>query len=422
MVNGGLEVADVFRDGAQPFLAEYGPLLSSEQRRVLRAVMDCRTPALGGHRQKCDDCGHERTQYNSCRNRHCPKCQASARAEWMEARCTELLPIPYFHVVFTLPKELGPLALQNRRLVYGILFQAAAETLQGVAANPQHLGAEIGVLAVLHTWGQNLMHHPHLHCVVTGGGLSSDRSRWIACKRSRQRKQYFFLPVRILSAVFRGKFMALLKQAFSQGQLTLHGQLASLVQPTVWEQLLDAAVKKDWVVYAKRPFGGPEQVLKYLARYTHRVAISNSRLLELREGRVSFHYKDYADQQQNKRMSLSSSEFIRRFLMHTLPSGFVRIRYYGFLANRYRQERLAQCRSLLGVTTEMLTAPAEPAAPTEIDDPVPKHQICPVCKHGRLVIVEAISANPSLRPPFFLLRRPDCAAHLPTFSRAPPSS
>ena len=216
VVNGGLEVADVFRDGAIRFLSKYGPMLSREQRGVLRAVMDCRTAALGGHLQKCDDCGHERIQYNSCRNRHCPKCQAMARAEWLEARCTELLPIPYFHVVFTLPKEFGHLALQNKRVVYGILFQAAAETLKEVAANPKHLGAEIGILAVLHTWGQNLMHHPHVHCVATGGGISPDRSRWIPCKRSRRQKKPFFLPVKVLSHVFRGKFIDFLKQAFSQ--------------------------------------------------------------------------------------------------------------------------------------------------------------------------------------------------------------
>lgn len=422
MVNGGLEVADVFRDGALSFLSEYGPTLSREQRAVLRAVMDCRTPALGGHLQQCDDCGHQRTQYNSCRNRHCPKCQALARAQWLEARCLELLPIPYFHTVFTLPKELGPLALQNQRLVYGILFQAAAQTLQSVAANPQHLGAQIGVLAVLHTWGQNLMHHPHVHCVVTGGGLSPDRSRWMACKRSRRRKLHFFLPVRVLSAVFRGKFIELLKRAFSQGRLNFYGKLACLAQEAAFEHLLNVSVSKDWVVYAKRPFGGPEQVLKYLARYTHRVAISNSRLLDLQDGRVRFHYKDYADQQQTKILPLSSSEFIRRFLMHTLPSGFVRIRYYGFLANRYRQARLAQCRLLLGVKTEVPPGPAEPTAPTEVFDPPRKHEICPACGRGRLVIVDAVPAQRPLRPPFFLSRRPSLAPHLPTSSRAPPTT
>jgi hypothetical protein len=422
VVNGGLEVADVFRDGAIRFLSKYGPMLSREQHGVLRAVMNCRTPALGGHLQKCDECGHRRTQYNSCRNRHCPKCQAMARAEWMEARCAELLPIPYFHVVFTLPKELGPLALQNKRVVYGILFQAAAQTLKEVAADPEHMGAEIGILAVLHTWGQNLMDHPHLHCVATGGGLSSDRSRWIPCKRSRRTKKDFFLPVRILSDVFRGKFIDLVKRAFSSGKLEFHGKLVSLAQPAAFEHLLNVSVRQDWVVYAKPPFGGPRQVLKYLARYTHRVAISNQRLIDLQDGQVRFRYKDYADQQQTKVMPLSTSEFIRRFLMHTLPTGFVRIRYYGLLANRDRQERLDQCRSLLGVKTELLEETKQPVASNEIIDPPQKHEICPACGSGRLVIVDDVPAIRPLRRPFFLTRRPSRSPHSQVSSRAPPKS
>ena len=259
----GLEIADVFRDGQSSFVAQYEHTLRPEQRQVLRAIVRCRTAELGGHVQRCNDCGHQRIQYNSCRNRHCPKCQAIARAAWMEARQAELLPVPYFHVVFTLPEEIRPLALQNKRVVYGILFRAAAETLQEVAANPKHLGAEIGFLAVLHTWGQNLMHHPHVHCVVSGGGLAPGRSRWVHCKRSRRRKKLFFAPVEILSHVFRGKFIDFLKRTFRSGQLAFHGKLALLSQPTMFERRLNTAVKKNWVVYAKRPFGGPDRVLKY---------------------------------------------------------------------------------------------------------------------------------------------------------------
>ncbi|MHB8900380.1 MAG: IS91 family transposase, partial [Thermoguttaceae bacterium] len=365
----------------------------------------CRTADLGGHVQRCNECGHQRIQYNSCRNRHCPKCQATARAAWLEARQAELLPIPYFHVVFTLPDGIRPLALQNKRVVYGILFRAVAEALQEVAANPKHLGAEIGLLAVLHTWGQNLMHHPHVHCVVTGGGLAPGRSRWVPCQRSRRRKKPSFLPVRILSRVFRGKFINFLKRAYDSGKLHFHGKLSSLAQTRAWQSQLDAAVKKDWVVYAKRPFGGPQRVLKYLARYTHRVAISNRRLTELHDGQVSFQYKDYADGQRTKLMKLASSEFIRRFLMHTLPNGFVRIRYYGFLANRDRRQRLDLCRQLLGLPNRP-TQPAEELPIPAEDSKCPSPATCPICKRRSLVIIDLVPAiAPSMPPgPHFLTR------------------
>jgi hypothetical protein len=323
-------------------------------------------------------------------------------------------------VVFTLPKEFGPLALQNKRVVYGILFQATAETLKEVAANPKHLGAEIGILAVLHTWGQNLMHHPHAHCVVTGGGIGPDRSRWIPCKRSRRRKKPFFVPVEILSDVFRGKFVELLKRAFSSGQLEFHGKLAFLAQPAAFEHRLNLSVRKDWVVYAKRPFGGPERVLKYLARYTHRVAISNQRLVDLQDGRVRFRYKDYADQQRTKVMPLSTSEFIRRFLMHTLPTGFVRIRYYGLLANRDRQERLDQCRSLLGVEPQTAPPVEEVAESTEASDPPATHQTCPACQRGKLVIIDVVPPAPSPRRPYFLTHGSATSPHLHSSPRPPP--
>jgi Putative transposase/Transposase zinc-binding domain len=283
-----LEVADVFRNHGDTFLDLYGDVLSPEQRRALSDIAACRTAALGGHVEECDQCGHRQIAYNSCRNRHCPKCQATAAAEWMEARQAELLPVEYHHVVFTLPAVLGPIALQNPREVYGILFRAAAETLQQIAADPKHLGAEIGFLAILHTWGQNLEHHPHLHCVVPGGGLAPDGSRWIACPPG------FFLPVRVLSRVFRGKFLALLGTAFEQGKLTFHGKLRELADTGAFQRRLAASAETEWVVYSKPPFGGPEQVLKYLARYTHRVAISNRRLVSLEDGEVTFDWKDYA--------------------------------------------------------------------------------------------------------------------------------
>ena len=381
-----LEVADVFREHADEYLAKYGA--TAAQRQVLRAVQNCRTAVLGGHVEACDRCGHQQVAYNSCRNRHCPKCQGPATARWLEARESELLPVPYFHLVFTLPAALRPLALQNPRVVYALLMRAAAQTLLEVAANPQRLGAEIGLLAVLHTWGQNLMEHPHVHCVIPAGGLAPDGARWISCRKG------FFLPVRVLSRVFRGKFIGMLKQAMSRGDLTFHGGLAELAQAGAFERLLDQIVRRDWVVYAKRPFGGPGQVLKYLARYTHRVAISNRRLLALDHGQVTFRWKDYAGRGRQRRMTLSAVEFIRRFLLHVLPSGFVKIRHYGFMANRFRQAKRELCRRLLGV------ADLPPAPPASEDCPAsdlpsagesePSRRRCPHCQEGHLRIVEQL--------------------------------
>ena len=283
-----LEVADVIRRHGDAFLDRYGDALRPEQRRALSDIAACRTAALGGHVEDCDRCGHRQVAYNSCRNRHCPKCQATAAADWTEAREAELLPVAYFHVVFTLPAALDPIALQNPRVVYGLLFQAAAATLRQVAADPKHLGAEIGFLAVLHTWGQNLQHHPHVHCVVPGGGLAPDASRWVACRPR------FFLPVRVLSRVFRGKFLSMLRAAFDRGRLAFHGKLRPLTDPGEFRRRLADSARTEWVVYAKPPFGGPRQVLKYLARYTHRVAISNRRLTALEGDQVTFGWKDYA--------------------------------------------------------------------------------------------------------------------------------
>jgi hypothetical protein len=392
--NGSLELADIVRRFGARFVDKYGAALSFEQRRALRDIANCRTAALGGHVYGCAECGHRQVAYNSCRNRHCPKCQAAARVEWLSAREQELLPVPYFHVVFTLPPELNELALQNPSAVYGLLFQAASQTLLQVARNPDRLGAKIGFLSVLHTWGQNLMHHPHLHCVVPGGGLSPDGTSWVPCRRSqKRRRREFFLPVRILSRVFRGKFIAGLKDLAQAGSLKFFGKLQQLAQTAAFENLLNQSVRRDWVVYAKRPFGGPLQVLKYLARYTHRVAISNQRLMHMDDEHVAFHYKDYADQNRTKVLSLDGTEFLRRFLMHVLPRGFVRIRHYGLLANRHRNEHLSLCRRLLGVPESITPAslPADSPPPDAVEGSASVRP-CPVCKTGRLQRIEIIPA------------------------------
>ena len=386
-----MEVADVFRRAHDRFQSRYGQSISRAQRRVMRDIMRCRTAALGGHAERCLDCGQQQIAYNSCRNRHCPKCQAGARAQWMDARASELLPVPYFHLVFTIPSELAPLALQNKRIVYGLLMRTVSETLKEVAANPRHLGAEIGGLAVLHTWGQNLMHHPHVHCVVPAGGLEPSGTKWLPCQRSKRTGKLFFLPVRILSRVFRGKFMAGLKRAFSRGRLQFHGHIAGLSDPRQFEQRLNAAVRQDWVVYAKRPFGSPKQVLKYLARYTHRVAIANSRLVQHVGNKVTFHWRDYAHEAQGKLMTLDDVEFIRRFLLHTLPRGFHRIRHFGFLANRHRAEKLRTCRDLLSVTSEKVTATL---TETSGDDDRHPTVVCQVCGSNRVLRSEVLPCPP----------------------------
>jgi Putative transposase/Transposase zinc-binding domain len=382
-----IEVADVFRQHDDAFLDRYGDGLSHEQRRVLHDLTDCRTAALGGHVEECDQCGHRQVAYNSCRNRHCPKCQATAAADWMEAREAELLPVEYFHIVFTLPATLNPIALQNPRIIYGLLFRAAAETLQQVAAGPEHLGAEIGFLAVLHTWGQNLQHHPHVHCVVPGGGIAPDASRWVACPPG------FFLPVRVLSRVFRGKFLSLLRAAFGKGRLTFNGKLSPLADPCEFQRRLTESARTEWVVYAKPPFGGPKQVLKYLARYTHRVAISNRRLTALEGDQVEFLWKDYAQGGKQKTMKLKAIEFIRRFLLHVLPAGFVRIRHFGFLANRVRREKLELCRTLLATITPPVAVESAPE-PKQAAEGRPEAHACPSCGEGRMVIIEALHAAP----------------------------
>jgi putative transposase/transposase-like zinc-binding protein len=340
-----LEVADIFRRHGDAFRQTHHQHLGRIERRVMAAIEACRTPALGGHVEQCADCGLVRCAYNSCRNRHCPKCQGLARAAWLEARQAELLPVPYFHVVFTLPVPAAEIAFQNKRVVYAILFRAAAEALRDIAADPRHLGAEIGAVAVLHTWGQSLHHHPHLHCIVPGGGLSPDQTRWIACRPG------FFLPVRILSRRFRALFLAQLQVTFAAGELRFSGALAALTEPEAFAARLGAMRGTEWVVYAKPPFAGPEQVLAYLGRYTHRVAIANSRLTQLSGSQVSFTWKDYRHHGRTKVMTLAADEFMRRFLQHTVPDGFHRIRHVGFLANGHRMAKLALCRALLDAPT-----------------------------------------------------------------------
>ena len=339
----GLEVADIFRRHGDAYRRAHEGRIGRTERRVMSAIVACRTAALGGRVDACDDCGATRIAYNSCRNRHCPKCQGLARAQWLAARQAELLLVPYFHVVFTLPPVAATIAFQNKAVVSAILMRTAAETLSTIAADPRHLGAELGITAVLHTWGQNLQHHPHVHCVASGGGPSLDGKRWINCRKG------FFLPVQVLSRFFRRLFLAEMHKAFNAGSLVFCGDLAKLAHPVIFARQLDALRRLDWVVYAKPPFGGPEQVLAYLGRYTHRVAIANSRLVALDEGSVRFAWKDYRHGGHIKVMALEAGEFIRRFLLHTLPDGFHRIRHYGFLANGARTERLARCRQLLDV-------------------------------------------------------------------------
>jgi hypothetical protein len=365
-------------------LEQYGAQLMPEQRRALRDLTACRTAALGGHILGCPECGHQQIAYNSCGNRHCPTCQATDAARWLEARAAELLPVPYFHLVFTLPNALDPIALANPRVVYDLMLRSAAETILALAADPDHLGGRAGVLAVLHTWGQTLQFHPHVHCVVPGGVLAPDRTRFI------ESRPHFFLPVRVLSRVFRGKFLAALRAAYARGELRLGGRDARESR-VHFERLVWAAAGTDWVVYAKRPFGGPEVVLKYLARYTHRAAIGNSRLLDLEGGFVRFRYTDYAHGRKKRVMRLSASEFVRRFLLHVLPRGFVRIRHYGLLSNRHRHEELTLCRQLLenAAATE-----AEPAATAELLESavaVTATRVCPKCGGGRLIVIGEIS-------------------------------
>jgi hypothetical protein len=381
-------VAEVFRRYGDAYRADASAVCSTAQRRVMTAIARCRTAALGGHVERCDQCGHTRVWYNSCRNRHCPTCQSLARAAWIDARTADLLDTEYFHVVFTVPQEIAVIALQNQAVVYGLLFRAAAETLRTIAADARHLGAAVGFFAVLHTWGQTLVHHPHLHCVVPGGGPSLDGTRWIACRPG------FFLPVRVLSRLFRRVFLTALEAAFDAGDLQFFASLDGLRDRSAFLQHLAPARQVDWVVYAKRPFAGPRQVLDYVGRYTHRVAIANTRLVDIDDGQVRFRYKNYRDDSPApKTMTLGAAEFVRRFLLHVLPAGFHRIRYYGWLGNRHRRDKLTQCRQLLGTST-----PAPPAAtvPADYRDRYAaltgrSLRTCPICADGHMCVIEPVA-------------------------------
>jgi hypothetical protein len=386
-----LEVADIFRRHGEAFRAAQREHISQAQRRVMAAVEACRTAALGGHVERCEDCGETRVAYNSCRNRHCPKCQGLARAQWLADRHAELLPVPYFHLVFTMPAPVAAIALQNKAVVYDILFKAAAEAVRTIAADPKHLGAETGMIAILHTWGQTLTHHPHLHCIVPGGGLAPD-GRWVACRPG------FFLPVHVLSRLYRRLFLERLQAAFEAGELEFFGDLGHQGEPAAFVQCLRQLRRVGWVVYAKRSFGGATQVLDYLGRYTHRVAIANGRLLDCEDGRVRFQWKDYRARDKRRVMSLDAGEFIRRFLLHVLPTGFRRIRHFGFLANACRTAKLAQIRAALG-------AP-EPPPMTQPADYRERYAIltgrrldvCPCCG-GHMADVGSWPRTPPASPP-----------------------
>ena len=390
-----VELADIFRTHGVEYRQTHP--LSRAQRRAMHAIETCRTAALGGHRERCDTCGAERLAYNSCRNRHCPKCQTLAKERWLDARRADLLPVPYFHVVFTLPHALNALAQGNPRRLYALLFQAVAETLTAFGRDPSHLGGDLGVTAILHTWGQNLSQHLHVHCVVTGGALARDGSRWIPAPPR------FLFPVRALATVFRGKYLAALRHAFAAGQLRFAGSTASLAAPAAFAAWLAHLRQQAWVVYAKQPFAGPGQVLDYLGRYTHRVALSNERLVRHADSVVHFRWKDYADGDRLKVMALDAAEFIRRFLLHVVPDRFVRIRHFGLLANRTRKAKLARCRQFLAVL---------PAAPLGLPESVAALMLrltgvdierCPVCQEGRLRIVAILTPTTSPAQPVTII-------------------
>jgi Putative transposase/Transposase zinc-binding domain len=381
MTRPALEVADILRAQGDHFLDRYRSSFDFQQRKAFRAIQRCRTAALGGHVDVCSRCGHQEISYNSCRNRNCPKCQTQARQRWLTKRERELLPTDYFHVVFTVPHELNALALDNPRLFYDLLFTASAQTLLEVAADPHHLGAQIGVISILHTWGQNLLLHPHIHCAIPAGGLSPDRSRWI---RSRNR---FFLPVKVLSRVFRGKFLDGLKCLYRSKKLHCAGPSAALADPRQFAQLLRCLHRQEWVVYAKPAFGGPMQVLRYLGRYTHRVAISNHRLLAFDGEHVTFRWKNYAHGGKQAQMKLGTCEFLRRFFLHVLPKAFVRIRHFGFLANCFRASRVSLGRQLL--------SPLSTTADTERTPATCENSLwhCPCCGAAMILLQRFTAAE-----------------------------
>jgi len=372
-VRAELEVADIFRHHGPAYRRAHEGHLGRVERRVMSAIELCRTAALGGHVETCQDCAHSRVAYNSCRNRHCGKCQGTARDQWLAARQADLLPVPYFHVVFTVPAEVAAIAYQNKAVVYAILFDAVAETLKTIGTDPRHLGGELGFIAILHTWGQTLTHHPHIHCLVPGGALADDGQRWLACRPR------FFLPIHVLSSLFRRLFLERLQTAYTAGKLGFFGVLAAMAEPSTFADALGPLRQKSWVVYSKPPFGSPEHVLAYLGRYTHRVAIANSRLVSADETSVTFRWRDYRHGNAPRLMSLEPDEFIRRFLLHSLPDGFHRIRHYGFLANGCRRARLAIIRPLLAVAQPIPTSADDEVIPPLRRLPRFDPTACPCC-------------------------------------------
>jgi Putative transposase/Transposase zinc-binding domain len=385
-VRPALEIADIFRRHGPAWRAAHAGHVSLAQLKVMSAIETCRTAALGGHIEGCEDCGHRRIAYNSCRNRHCPKCQGAAAREWLEAREADLLPVGYFHVVFTLPAEVADIAAQNKAVVYDLLFRAASQTMLTIAADPRHLGARIGITAVLHTGGSALTHHPHVHMIVPGGGISLDGQRWVSSRPA------FLLPVRVLGKLLRRLFLTRLMELHTAGMLHFFGKQAELEDRCAFQRRIAIARKKNWVVYAKPPFAGPEAVLAYLSRYTHRVAISNRRLIALDETGVTFRFKDYRrdDADRYRTMTLATDEFIRRFLLHVLPKGFHRIRHYGLLASANRKDNVARAR-------ELLAAPL-PVQPTEVTEPLDHRPPCPCCG-GHMIVIETVMRCTQPRAP-----------------------
>lgn len=392
-----LELADIFRLHGEAYRAKHGAQMPIHQHKAMRAIEVCRTAALGGHIDCCDQCGACRISYNSCRNRHCPKCQSLPRERWIESQKEDLLPVGYFHVVFTLPQALRPIALRNPQVVYNILFQAASRTLLELAKDPKYLGADIGVTALLHTWSQTLMDHPHLHCLVPSGGLSGDQTQWVSCGKR------FFLPEKVMASLFRGKFLDALKKAYQTERLTFCGTISHLSYPGAFNGWLSKLYRTDWIVHCERPFGGPQQVIDYLGRYTHRVAISNARLVSLEDGQVTFTYLDRKDDNKRKLMILPVEEFIRRFLLHILPPGFVKIRHYGLLSTKHRRTRLKRAQELLG-------KPIQTQTPTPLS-----YQelflrltgvdltVCPHCQRGTMIPMQVLMPRSS-HPPALAVR------------------
>jgi hypothetical protein len=385
-----IEIADIFRKYGSVFREKYR--LPLHYIKVMNLISICRTSALGGHTEKCDECGYQRNAYNSCRNRHCPKCQYSAKEKWIKQRKNELLPIPYYHIVFTIPEELNNITLINKKEIYSILFKSASETLLVLGRDSKHLGAEIGIIAVLHTWGQNLMNHPHLHCIVTGGGLSKDKCKWVKAKKAKYKN--FFIHVNVLSDLFKKKFLYYFKKAQKNKELKFTGKISELNEPTpkgqeVFQRMLNSLYAKKWITYCKRPFGGAEKVVEYLGRYTHKVAISNNRIKRMENNKVVFEWKDYRDNNRRKEMELPAVEFIRRFMLHILPENFYKIRYYGLLGSRNKQKNITKCRELILVPSEGVVKNKELKKAEIVETLLDKeilinYDLCPNCRAGTM--------------------------------------